>query len=67
MTDVDLEVVRDDVFQSVEELCQVGVHELHQQHWETSLRVLVHSKVLDNIGMFDGAKKLALLLKPMNG
>ena len=42
---------------------QTLIHQLHQENWLLRLRISNSAKILDNVGVLDGAENLALLMK----
>ena len=51
MADVDLDMVRNRLTCSLKEVGQALVHQLHQEDWQTSIWILPHAKVLDDVGV----------------
>ena len=51
VADVDLDMVRNRSICSLKEVGQALVHQLHQEDWQTSIWILPHAKVLDDVGV----------------
>ena len=67
MTDIYLDMISNRLIHRLKEMGQALVHQLHQKHWQTTIRVSVHAQILDDIGVPYRIQKLTFLLKPPDG